>query len=143
MSASAREWVLNLAFPKPPLSLNDSPTMSRGARMARSAKVKSVRQHGKDLATSAGIPPLARFAATLHYQPRDNRARDSLNLYATVKPLVDGLIDAGICADDDRNRCSTPEPVIHDAKKGEPGRMWLVVVDLGELPGTTHPEGTT
>lgn len=133
---SAREWSLPLAFTKPPLSLNDSDPMTRGARFAKAKLVKDVRNHAKQLAKAAGIPQLERFAAVLHYQPRDNRRRDSLNLMATVKPLIDGLVDAHVCSDDDRTRCSSPEPVIHDAKRGEPGRMWLVVVDLGHTPGT-------
>lgn len=133
---TAQEWTLPLAFTKPPLSLNDSPTMTRGARMARAAKVKKVRRHAYDLATGAHIPRLERFTAELHYQPRDNRARDGMNLYATLKPLVDGLIDAGVCKDDDRAHFVDNAPTIHDAKRGQPGRMWLVVVDLGHLPGT-------
>lgn len=140
------EWKLALAFSKPPLSLNDSDPMTRGARFAKARRIRDVRAHACDLAEAAGVPTLERFAATLHYQPRDNRRRDTLNLMATLKPLIDGLIDAHVCKDDDRHRCSSPEPVIHDARPGEPGRMWLVVTDLGHLPNTQIPlpiEGST
>lgn len=132
----AREWVLPLAYTKPPMSLNDAPPASRGGRIAQSAKKAKIRKHACDLAVAAKIPRLERFSATLNYQPRDNRARDAMNLYATHKHLVDGLVEAGICIDDDDRHFVDVAPVIHSAKKGEPGRMWLVVVDLGHLPGT-------
>jgi crossover junction endodeoxyribonuclease RusA len=133
---AAREWTLQLSYTRPPLSLNDAPTMTRGARMSRAAKVKRVRQEAATRALAAGIPRLEKFTAVQHYQPRDNRARDGMNLYATLKPLVDGLIDAHVCVDDDRSHFVDTAPVIHDARRGEAGRMWLVVRDLSDEPGT-------
>lgn len=134
-AAEPRVWSLPLEWTKPPLSLNDSPTISRRARMGRAAKVKRVRAHARDLALCAGIPRLERFTAELHYQPRDNRARDGMNLYATLKPLVDGLVDAGVARDDDRRHFVDTAPLIHDARRGEAGRMWLVVRDLSDQVG--------
>lgn len=132
------EWVLPLAYTKPPMSLNDSPPASKGGRIAQSKRKASIRQHACDVATAAGIPLLERFSAVLHYQPRDNRARDAMNLYATHKHLVDGLIEAGVCVDDDDSHFTDLAPVIHPAKRGEPGRMWLVVTDLSHsTPGQT------
>lgn len=132
---SAREWTLPLAFAKP-LNMNDQPSISVGAMHARRKEVKAWRKHAKDLATVARIPRLERFTAVLHYQPRDNRRRDTHNLSRALKPLVDGLIDAGVCVDDDTKHYCGTEPVIHGARKGEPGRLWLVVIDVGDLPGT-------
>lgn len=127
---SPREWLLHLAFTKP-LSLND--------RMHWQVKRKHTaawRRHAADLAKSAHIPMLARFTAVLHYQPRDNRRRDTDNLIASLKPLVDGLVDAHVAAGDDAAHYCLTEPVIHPARKGDPGRMWLVVIDLSHTPGT-------
>jgi crossover junction endodeoxyribonuclease RusA len=129
------EWTLPLSFSRPPLSLNDSPTTTRGARMARAAKVKRIREEAAVRARAAGIPRLERFTAVLHYQPRDNRPRDGMNLYATFKPLIDGLIDAGVCVDDDRAHFHDTAPEIHDARRGEAGRMWLIVRDLSDERG--------
>jgi crossover junction endodeoxyribonuclease RusA len=126
----SREWTLNLAFAKP-LNMNDSPTISRGAMHARRKEVKAWRQHAQGLAMAAGIPRLDRFTAVLHYQPRVNRRRDTHNLGRALKPLVDGLVDAHVCVDDDTKHYRGTEPIIHPAKKGEPGRLWLVVIDLG------------
>jgi hypothetical protein len=75
-----REWTLPLAFTKP-LSLND--------RMHWQVKRKHTsawRGHARDLALAAGIPLLERFTAVLHYQPRDNRRRDTDHLIAALKP---------------------------------------------------------
>jgi crossover junction endodeoxyribonuclease RusA len=127
---SAREWTLPLAFTKP-LSLND--------RMHWQVKRKYTsawRAHARDVAQAARIPALERFTAVLHYQPRDNRRRDTDNLIAALKPLVDGLRDAHVAADDDTAHYTLTEPVIHPARKGEPARLWLVVIDLGHLAGT-------
>lgn len=129
------EWTLTLAYTKPPMSLNDAPPASRGGRIAHSKRKAGIRKHAEDLARAAGIPRLERFAAVLHYQPRDTRSRDAMNLYGTHKHLVDGLVDAGVCVDDDDAHFTDRAPVIHQAKKGEPGRMWLVVHDLSHEVG--------
>ena len=118
------------------MSLNDSPPASRGGRIALSKRKASIRAHAADLAKAAGIPRLERFSAVLHYQPRDTRNRDAMNLYGTHKHLVDGLVEGGVCVDDDVAHFVDLAPVIHPARKREPGRMWLVVTDLGDEPGT-------
>lgn len=125
-----REWTLPLPFTKP-LSLND--------RMHWQVKRKHTsawRGVARDLARRERIPTLERFTAVLHYQPRDNRRRDVDNLVASLKPLVDGLRDAHAVVDDDTDHYVLTAPQIHPARKGEPGRLWLVVVDLSEEPGT-------
>lgn len=132
--AERREWSLPLAFTKP-LNLNDRPSISVGAMHARRREVKAWRKHAADLALAAGIPRLERFTAVLHYQPRDNRKRDTHNLIRALKPLVDGLVDAGVCVDDDTEHYRGTEPVIHSARTREPGRLWLVVIDLSDEPG--------
>lgn len=40
---------------------------------------------------------------------RDNRRRDSSNLAVTAKAVVDGLVDAGLLADDDHTRLEGPD----------------------------------
>lgn len=133
-----RRWVLALAFTKP-LNMNDRPTISVGAMHARRREVKAWRAHARDLAVAAGIPRLERFTAVLHYQPRDNRRRDTHNLSRALKPLVDGLVDARVCVDDDTLHYRGSEPVIHPAKRGEPPRLWLEVIDLSDEPGIQVP----
>lgn len=140
----SRSWVLPLKFSKP-LSLNDRMKWQQSHGLK-----KQWRAEAKTQAREAGIPRLEGFTAVLHYRPRDNRHRDTDNLIAALKPLVDGLVDAGVAAGDDTRYYRLSEPVIHPASKpARPGCLWLVVVDLGHLPGTQTalpldltPEGT-
>jgi hypothetical protein len=44
---------------------------------------------------------------------RDNRRRDPHNLFATVKPCIDGIVIAGVVPDDDSRWVTTTEPVLH------------------------------
>jgi crossover junction endodeoxyribonuclease RusA len=125
------EWKLNLPLVVP-LSANDPPPTSRGARMGRSEKVKAFRHAAFVLAQKAGIPRLERFTVVLHWQPPTNRRRDVENYFPTLKPCVDGLVDAGVAPDDTPAYYVSSTPVLHPAVKGDPGRMWLIVIDLSE-----------
>lgn len=118
-------WTLQLPHSKPPLSMND-----RGDHRTRGRKIAKVRAEAKWLATNAGLPTLQRARLALHYVPRDNRRRDAVNLCATLKACVDGLVDAGVLADDDDTRAVTPMPRIHHARPGKPGQLVLVVEAL-------------
>lgn len=118
---------IELPMSAPPLSMNDR-GMSRGAAMAKAAKVKGIRETACILAKAADLPKdLDYVVCELHYQPRDNRRRDTDNLTATAKPIYDGLVDFGLVPDDIPRWMAKREPVIHPAIKGEPGRMWLEI----------------
>jgi Holliday junction resolvase RusA-like endonuclease len=39
--------------------------------------------------------------------------RDGHNFFKTVKPIIDGLVDANVVADDDTSRLLTTEPTFH------------------------------
>jgi hypothetical protein len=129
-----RQWVVELPFTVP-LSMNDSPPMSAGARMARARIVRTWRDTSCTLARRAGVPRLERFTAVLNWQPGRNARRDPENYFAAVKPLVDGLIDAGVARDDTGVYYVSSTPIIHPAVKGEKPQMWLTVVDLSDQPG--------
>jgi crossover junction endodeoxyribonuclease RusA len=120
-----REWTLPLHLTRP-LNLND-----RAHWRVKAARVAEVRTATAWAAKNAKIPPLARFTAELHYAPRDSRRRDPENLIATLKPAVDGLIDAGVAPDDCPPFYVTTIPVI-DKPTGGAGRLWLVVRELPE-----------
>lgn len=55
-------------------------------------------------------PPLAPSIVTVTLPVRDRRARDPHNYFATVKPVVDGLVDAGLWPDDTPEWVTTTEP---------------------------------
>lgn len=117
------EWVLELPFTKP-LSLND-----RMNHWAKAKAVKEWREAAHWLARSARIPACRVVRVELHYVPRDDRRRDPDNLVAAFKPLVDGLVDAGVVPDDTDEFVRREWPAIHP--KGKPrangNRFWLVV----------------
>ena len=51
--------------------------------------------------TAAQVPPLGRCALTVEVTPPDRRRRDSDNLVPyLLKPIKDGLVDAGVIPDD-------------------------------------------
>jgi crossover junction endodeoxyribonuclease RusA len=120
-----REWTIDLPYTAPPLSLNGA----RGNHYARARKVKQVRAEARWLAVRAKIPPLRRCVIELHYAPRDSRRRDALNLVATLKPIEDGIVDAGVVPDDTAEFVEPTVPVI-DPPTGGPGRLYVIVREL-------------
>lgn len=83
------------------------------------------------LARAARIPPCEAFAVRLVWQPRDRRRRDADNPFPTIKTAVDGLVDAGVVADDDHTRVRHDGVHIIQPDPGQKtGRMWLEVTPL-------------
>lgn len=121
-----RTWLLELPLTKP-LSMNDRQHWRPKARM-----VSYVRRVTLLLAQQHKIPALTRIAVELHYAPRDDRRRDPLNLVATLKPVEDGLVDAGVVPDDTAEFVEPTMPRIDPPTgKGSLGRLYVVVRDLG------------
>lgn len=105
-----RTWMIRLPYTRPPLSLNGREHWRTRARHA-----KTIRAHVREWATYT-IPNLERVAVELHYVPRDARRRDADNLVPNLKHAIDGLVDAGIVADD------TPEFVTWTVHIDSPDR---------------------
>ena len=121
--AAPRTWTLDLPLTKP-LSMND-----RRHWRVKHKETSAVRAAATGAARDAGIPLLAAFTVELHYQPRDKRRRDPENLIATLKPFVDGLVDAGIAPDDCPPYYATTIPVV-DPPNGAGGRLYAVVIEV-------------
>jgi crossover junction endodeoxyribonuclease RusA len=117
----AGPWTLDLPMTRP-LSMND-----RSHWRARADEIATVRQATLVLAKQAKIPPLGRCRVTLVYEPRDNRRRDQINLAATLKPVQDGLVDAGVVADDTPELMESPMPIIDLPSGGRTGKLWVLV----------------
>ncbi|MFD9992085.1 hypothetical protein ACFWXT_29695, partial [Bacillus cereus] len=63
----AERAILELPWTAPPLTLNDS-GQTRGARLARSRRIREIRNDVVVLATKARLPKGVRYATiTLHY----------------------------------------------------------------------------
>lgn len=125
-------WTIVLPGTRPPISMNDR---GRDPR-ARARKIRNVRDGMRLLARAAGIPPLARLSAELHYAPRDKRTRDPLNLAATLKPIEDGLVDANLVPDDNPLYVQPTMPVIDPPTGMGTARLYIVIT---ELPALARP----
>lgn len=136
---------LPLHLGKPPLTHNQRLHWREKAK-----RVASVREAAAWRAKEARIPRgCQHIVAQLHYATGDNRLRDAPNLTATSKPAIDGLVDAGIVADDHDGYVSEVMPEIHTG----PGkrRLWLTVQINPDSPagsagvqlsvGDTTPDG--
>jgi crossover junction endodeoxyribonuclease RusA len=124
-----REWTIRLPWPTPPLSLND-----RGHWAARHRRVREVRRVAAALVRAQHIPRLDRCEVTLHYVPRDGRTRDTDNLVATLKPIADGIVDAGVVKDDSPAFMAKPEPVIEEPDPRDPHLYVIIRRTPGEKP---------
>lgn len=112
--------VLSFDWPKPPLSLNDRP--SHWA--ARNKEVQAVRDTAwltcRSKINRGELPTGQPVEVTLVWYVPDRTRRDADNPVATLKPICDGLVDAGLVPDD------TPEwidkrPVRIVYRRGDPG----------------------
>lgn len=114
---------LELPFTAPPLRDNDRyPHWAVKAR-----KIRELRGAALLLALAAKLPKgLDRVRITLHWQPATNRHRDELSIAPTLKPLVDGLTDYGLVADDDTKHVSL-SCCVHDWQRGVPAACWLTI----------------
>lgn len=101
------EWIIRLPYSTPPLTLNGRQHWATKAR-----GVREVRGTVATLAKVLHIPACQRIHIELHYVPRDGRRRDQDNLVATLKPCIDGLVDAGIVPDDSPEYVTWVPPVI-------------------------------
>ena len=123
---TGRTWRLDLPISRP-LSLNARPHWS-----AKQREVRAIRSTAETIARLYRVPRLGRVAIELHYCPRDRRRRDPLNLVATLKPVEDGLVDAGVIPDDTPEFSEPTMPVL-DPPDPSPNAVRLYVI-VRELP---------
>lgn len=120
-SAEHRHFELVLPWQRPPLNHNQ-----RLHRMAEARIKAEVREATAWLARSAGIPPCERITVQLHYAPGRRGTHDPMNITATSKPAIDGLVDAGVVPDDDSTHVHEETPEVHFPPAPGP-RCWLTV----------------
>lgn len=117
---------LPLPWVRPPLSANQRLHWGTCARLAR-----DIRTTTAWLARAAQIPAAAHLGVTLVWAPGDRRRRDVDNLVPTLKPCCDGLVDAGVVADDTPRWMTKHMPLILDG----PGRGLWLDVEITDLRG--------
>lgn len=86
------------------LNLND-----REHWQLKANKSKHIRQLAKQIARASRAPHLKRALLTVEIAFPDRKRRDPHNWMATVKPIVDGLVKAGVLPDDDAEHLLGPD----------------------------------
>lgn len=111
-----------LGLTAPPLTKNQ-----RLHHMAVYRKRKELRERTALLARHAKATPVDPAAVTLHWRPKVRRLRDEDNAFDTLKPCLDGLVDAGVLPHGDDSGHVTARVHIHQPVPGKPGALWLTV----------------
>ncbi|MGN7703499.1 hypothetical protein [Cellulosimicrobium sp. 22601] len=124
-------------FPGKPLNVNDL----RGQTRHLSRLTVPWRQLGAVLGRDRRFPHPVRTPVRVWAEFRfpDNRRRDTPNLYPTIKPLIDGLVDAGVLVDDHDG--VVEGPWLKRTYPNGPLRLRLVLIPLTPSAlGTPYPE---
>jgi crossover junction endodeoxyribonuclease RusA len=117
-------YVIALPWAAPPLSGNQ-----RLHWRAKAVKVSAARANAAYLAFA--IPPMLKCRVELIWYVTDRIRRDEDNLMPYLKALCDGLVDAGVVADDTNVFMKKMMPeIIYVGKENGPARMELRIVKL-------------
>ncbi len=130
-------WLIALPYLTPPLSLNN-----RHRPRVHAAITKRVRRDGMLLAKAHHIPALGACRVTLTWYVNTHHRRDADNIVATLKPLCDGLVDAGIVEDDIPALMDKPTPKIV-YRAGQPAALTLLVEQTAPRGPVPPSAGTT
>ena len=99
----------------------------------RARRSKSLRTRAWALATAARLPRYTcRVRVDYHVVTRRAGRFDPANAYPTVKPIIDGMTDAGVWVDDDDTHLDGG-PVDRDMRAGW-HRVILTITPLEEEP---------
>lgn len=115
-------WQLPLTITAPPLNLN-----KRMHWAAADKHRKALRHEAMVRARAHRIPACQLISVRLVYRPRDKRTRDPSNFIPTQKPLLDGIVDAGVVPDDNPRYVRELMPRILPPTKGQPAACWLEI----------------
>ena len=137
-------YTLKLPWDKPPMNLNDRYRhWSEKSNLTKEVRLVG-KTLGKMLRRSTG-KPFDYMVVELHWRPERNHRRDPSNYHATQKPLLDGLVDAGVVKDDTPKYVEEKTPVIHPADKELGAAVWLELTPKEKPTGRTTqdmPENT-
>jgi hypothetical protein len=128
MTLPSRQWTITLPAGLELLNAND-----RDAHWARRKRLAAaLREATGWLARAQRIPRLGCAHIAAAYEPPDRRRRDPANWQPSFKACVDGLIDAGVLADDDSKHVMGPDP-----RLGPVFPRGRIVLTITEQEGTT------
>lgn len=123
------KYVIDLPYKRPPITMNSSFSWKK-----KHGIVSQLRKDAMNLGKYAKIKPGSHMTVHLFYAPGRRIRIDPPNLYAMVKPLVDGLargnrkdwVGLEIVPDDTKEYVTIPEPTVLFPPTLGP-RFWLVV----------------
>lgn len=118
-----RTWTVELPAGLPLLNAN-----KRAHWSVRRDRTKAIRAAAWAQARKTGVPRLDRAHIVCEYRPPDRRRRDVANWAPSAKAAVDGVVDAGVLADDSDEYLIGPDMRIGDVIKG--GQLVLHVTEL-------------
>jgi hypothetical protein len=123
--STARTWTMELPAGLGLLSLN-----GREHWAARNRAAQALKKAAWAMTVSAKVPRLERIGVRVLYDPPDRRRRDHDNLAATLKPLIDGIVAAGVVGDDDTGHVAPPRCEITGTVYPR-GRLRIVITEAG------------
>jgi crossover junction endodeoxyribonuclease RusA len=127
-------YTVVLPYRTPPLTLNQ-----RFPHFMVEYRLKAeVKRSAMTMARSLGLPKMKAITAELVWMKADNRTADPDNITATLKPVLDGLVAAGVLPDDNANHVlRTSQKIILKREHNTPGGRVLVRIrDMSALAVT-------
>lgn len=112
------------------LELPDSPIITPNSRAHWSKRAHCAaiwRNATSVLACKTQVPELDRVAVVLEHWPRDRRRRDPDRNSLVAKWCLDGLVDAGVIADDDHTHVAEVALRMHDPLDDR-RPVWLLTI---------------
>lgn len=136
------QWFIKMPFSRPPLSLNDRFASYHQERSLQKAIAHDVCAVALRTIREGGLQARPRVAVELIYYPSNNGRRDADNIAATLKPILDGLVDAGVIPDDKAEHVvRTSQRIVlarDDPYARRDSECWVVVTDASEMGPMLH-----
>lgn len=111
---NGQTWIIELPYDKPPLTGNG---IQRMHRLQKGRVTKKLRATTAKLVAKAGVPTLDAVSVQLVWLVPTAHRRDEDNVVPTLKPICDGIVDAGVVADDTPDRMEKGMPIIAHVRK--------------------------
>src|SRR5690554_5471579 len=102
---------IRFAYATPPLTANQRMHWRQKAEITKTVRAVTALK-------AARIPALGKCRVTLTWVVTTKRRRDADNIVPTLKAMCDGLVDAGIVADDTPDLMEKVMPVIYYTTPG-------------------------
>lgn len=119
-----RSWTVELP-------ISEHLTSNHRRHWADDARVRStIREAAGWAMRAARVPRLDRADVRLHAKPPDKRRRDRHNLNPTLKPCLDGIVDAGVVGDDTPDYVASEGITLHKPDGSRRWRWWLTVREV-------------